>query len=459
MKMNKEEQSLEQVILDDLKNKKAEIINSSKVDKPISFKQIPDNLENIKKSFWDNFKIDWDSLVINQMNPVLETAKINYWIPEDTLKAIQEQKDGKTSIYFVSTFKSIWDAFILPHALTNEKRFNKFWNVYKKQSNPKYTYKKSTDIDMPYVMMNSALTSYVGFIKSFLEKKLKENSRILLIDKNISPMNYRNVLRNIEDVLSNNEILLTFPEGSRSRTGVAQEFDKSLFIGAINASKDSNVKIIPLNIDYSGVLEMSHLVNGTNYFQMLYSGIVNRRKMKFGRIYLTMGRPIDLKPDMLLPGENLESLNSLKLTDRKKADLSYRLANYTRDASLNLVKIQPINVVAEAILRINPGNSRTIHTDEPEFVNAIISTMYDLDNHQHKFRRFDKLSLIPDIVKKSKIHAMMDRYNLNYSDNEIVLNNQMLKELKVYCNYTKHYISKSDVYTKFVKPIVFGRRI
>ncbi|HYD02805.1 MAG TPA: 1-acyl-sn-glycerol-3-phosphate acyltransferase [Alphaproteobacteria bacterium] len=350
-------------------------------------------------------------LIIDRVSSVIEKSKIHYYTPESSLDSIRNQNYGSDeSIFYVSTLKSVWDSFIIPSAVTTNR----------------------IDGSMPLVMMSTNLMSNMKLTREWIKRQLFENSRILLVDKNSNKMHYRQMIKTIDDTLSNNESLLTFPEGSRSRTGLVGDFDPSVFVGAIEASKKKTVKIIPVNVDYSKVLELSHLIKGTNYISSLYTGITTLNKVELGNVYLTLGRPITVSPDMTFENDSKYD---------KKTPLRERLADNVRNYCLDLVKIQPINVVSEAINRMNVKPKDRIRLygskfENSKFEDVLESVVDDLRENIYnssKFREFNKLSPSVDLILESGIPTR---------DGEIIVTEKLLNESKIYANYIRHYFMK-----------------
>jgi hypothetical protein len=209
--------------------------------------------------------------------------------------------------------------------------------------------------------------------------------------------------------------LCGFPGGTRTRTGVYPDFFPAIYQGVIDAAKDLRDPFNPINdipeyiihtnIDYSKTLEVKEFVSENHDPTKPHSFSFKHDFKKFmknpGHVYISFSEPIRVNP----------------YDDRKV------LAKQSFEACLNLIKILPINVMSEAMVRMNPEPGSPIDNNKLyDFVDGVV---YDLSHHQHKFRRItiDNPKKIVSLSRVPIDSRLMDMYN-------------------VYSNYISHYLSK-----------------
>jgi glycerol-3-phosphate O-acyltransferase len=217
--------------------------------------------------------------------------------------------------------------------------------------------------------------------------------------------------------------VMVFPEGTRKSIVSHGEYGK-FFPTAFDAlleyekSKDiilddypnlspHNAYIIPTNVDYSHIREDQ---------EMLQEGkprtlhVLDSFKMlkNIGHTYLTFGTPIRVADHL---GMN-----------RKE------LANFTREKCLELVKILPINVVSQAILRTIDGDRIDIGKIE-SCINSVLEELSPLKQRFRGFTTEDSPRKLWDIVAKK---------DTNFREEHVNIKNR--KFYKLYADYIGHYM-------------------
>jgi hypothetical protein len=151
-----------------------------------------------------------------------------------------------------------------------------------------------------------------------------------------------------------------------------------------------------VNVDYSHLIELKDFMrqqNQTYTFQVKDSG--NWRKTFIGEVYISFGKPVLVKSD----------------DDRK--ELAYK----TREICLDLVKIQPINILSSAIVQLQPQHNEDI--TQQRIYESIDDVLCKLEKHHDKYRGFSARRSPEEIMTLSNIDIdveLLAGYNI-YSNN------------------------------------------
>jgi hypothetical protein len=204
-----------------------------------------------------------------------------------------------------------------------------------------------------------------------------------------------------------------YPGGTRSRDGSFKKFYSAAYQGMIDAakvlrstispSKDKLLYLIHVNVDYSKTLEVREFVAENHDPNKPHSFSMRKDLKKFfknpGHVYVSFSEPILIHP----------------YDDRKK------LAERSMQECLDLVKILPINIMSEAMIRLNPTPGSVIN--KHRLYGLIDDVIDDLSPHQHKFRRVT-IGNAEKIVSRSRLP----------------LDSRLMDMYKVYANYIGHYM-------------------
>jgi 1-acyl-sn-glycerol-3-phosphate acyltransferase len=307
------------------------------------------------------------------------TSFKHYDIPEVTQEIMDYQKFyGDISILYVGLHKSLWETIGVPYAI------NKFGG------------------EIPFVMMGSNLVKKsTGILEHILRSSL-ERSGVVIVDRDDCPrLSSAQLASDIEYLLSNNIPTMLFPEGTRSKSGIPGDFKSAGFQGVIDAAKHGPTAIIPFNVDYSSVNEAKeYLKMSTTPYSFKFKELPKWFK-NFGDIYISFGLPIVV-----------DSFN-----DRKS------LAIQTRNACLDLVKIQPVNILSEAMLRLNPVAGSSV--DMRQLYGIINSVLIELLPHKEKFQGI--MSGTPEEI---------------ITNSNLLISSGMDKMYNIYAGYIRHYIKR-----------------
>jgi hypothetical protein len=200
---------------------------------------------------------------------------------------------------------------------------------------------------------------------------------------------------------------IKWPEDGREKFGVIEKWRNSDAKAAIEYSKYGKIFLMTHNLDGFDVTDMDRMVRKDPDMTIDdYIAIRDDKKKKdefmknikpytlrawhlpdwwkdLGNKYVSFGEPIEVKP----------------------TDDIQKLSNYAKERSLQLVKILPNNIMAEAIMR-----TRGIF-DERTLLNTIEQIIDELSPHSDKFREFNNGE---DIMHKSTLtfHEKPRKYDI-----------------------------------------------
>jgi hypothetical protein len=372
------------------------------------------------------------------------TSYKHYELPEETHELMKKQYEKRDiSIYYAAPHKSMWETIGIPFSIS--------WH----------------DGDVPFIMMgNNLIKKETGKIEALL-KYLGDRSGLVSVEREINPRAaVPIIISDISKILSANRNVLIFAEGTRSRNGLIQDFKPAGFQGLAQAvSNGAESYIIPVNVDYSSLIEAQEFaaqnelgrikavmlsqefseLNISERKDLLRNNYYKTRFIQedtFKNIYeMINSQTNDLKEQW----SQFEKSYTFKIKDSKrwKANIGdvyisfgdpmyiakndskeYRkeLAEKSKIACMDLVKIQSINIVSEAILRMNPRFGEPIKNNE--LYESIIGVVKDVSDYSDKFRGFDIFTKPKQLIKKS----------------DIKINSEFLELYKIYSNYIGHYL-------------------
>jgi len=376
---------------------------------------------------------------------VKPTSVKYYDIPEETHELIKYQKAYKDiAIYYAGTHKSMWETLGIPYAIS--------WHGG----------------DVPFIMAGSNLVKEeTGWRESLLKYLLDRSGYISVETENNPKAAVPIVISDISKILSSNNNILIFPETTRSRSGLIADFKPAGFQGLAQAVfNGTKAYIIPVNVDYHKFTELEEFA-GDNELRRLkplmfseeFSNLTKSKKLVAMReIYYfthfaTEKKYLELEdmihsgnPDFKSQWKKFEEKYTFSIKDIKKwkafigdvyisfgkpiiveknenRDYRRELADKSREACLNLVKIQKEQVISESIVRINPKFGAPIHNHE--LFSSIAGVMNDLEPYEDQFINFNMTSRPADIVLSSGIG----------------INSELLEKYKIYANQIRHYVS------------------
>lgn len=230
--------------------------------------------------------------------------------------------------------------------------------------------------------------------------------------------------------------VLVFPEGTRKNipdTGHYGNFFPTAFEALLEYEKNKGeiiaqrpgllpleTYIVPFNVDYSRVredVEITAKKGGKPRTLYIYDSLGWIRNI--GDIYLSFGQPIKIADHL----------------DKDRRDL----AQFAREASLNLVKILPINVVSRAIVQAiqnNPGPQVSQLSPE-QVLPHIEKTVQALKHLEDRFRQFTADEPAREILQKV---AAYDRHFRK-------IETKRLRLFELYANYIHHYLDRAAEYS------------
>ncbi|MCC7574048.1 1-acyl-sn-glycerol-3-phosphate acyltransferase [Candidatus Woesearchaeota archaeon] len=309
--------------------------------------------------------------------PLIKTTSFKeYEVPKETKELIKRQNQKKDcALFFAGPHRSMWETVGIPYTIT------------------KY------DGDTPFALMGNNLIKKETGIKEAILKYVIERSGIIWVEREKNPKAaIQKIIQTTETILSKNRNIMLFPEGTRSRDGLVKDFKPSILQGAINASKNTDVYIIPINVDYSKLLEINEFAKNSGTYTFTVKDLNQWKTTHLGEIYISFDKPILISPD----------------TNRKI------IAYETRKKCLDLVKIQPINIVSTAITRLNQQQEPLKKTNIEQTIEII---MKELEPHQEKYRGFKEYTEPNKIIKLTKQE----------------IKPELITQHQIYANYIAHY--------------------
>ena len=371
------------------------------------------------------------------------TSTKHYEIPEETLELMKYQdKYRDCSIFFVAPHKSMWETLGIPYAIS--------WH----------------DGDVPFIMMGNNL---VKKEQGSLEKMLKyilDRSGVVGVEREENPRTSSPVMvSDISKIVLYNRNVLIFAEGTRSKGGLIKDFKPAGFQGLVDAvSSGAKSFIVPVNVDYSQLIELNSFA-GSNEIDNLVSAMVrdgfplmdNPHQLMYLRNAYNGMQFVDLDTFTRIAeialSKDKDIISSLALFKNKytfkvketkswkinigdvyisfgnpipviKGDNRKDLAKLSYDKCTDLVKIQPINVLSKAIVRLNPVFGEPI--DNYALRSSIDDVVIDLQPFEDKIRDSNLYTKSEDIMSKSKIE----------------IDSKLIEAYRIYNNNISHYVPK-----------------
>ncbi|MGV8141506.1 MAG: lysophospholipid acyltransferase family protein [Candidatus Woesearchaeota archaeon] len=377
----------------------------------------------------------------------------HYDIPQETQELmIRQKKHRDVSIYYVSPHKGMWETVGTLYTIS--------WH----------------DGDVPFVMMGSnLLKKETGIIEAML-KYVGNRSGLISVEREINPKTAAPIIiSDISNILSAHRNVLIYPEGTRSRTGIVQDFKPAGFQGLVQAvSNGVEAYIVPVNVDYSKLIEIEVFAaqNGLYKLKPLmlskeFADMTKSQKLesmreiyynthmikdkefqtekienKYNELEELVRQDKDFKSELEHLGDKytfrFKDIKNMWKTFIGDTDISFgkpwyierndsrgyrgELAKKSRELCLDLVKIHKINVLSEAIVRMNLGFGAPINNDK--LYRSIISVMKDLSPYEDRFRHFSMTTRPEEIVKTSHTDIASEK----------------LEEYKIYANQIHHYL-------------------
>jgi 1-acyl-sn-glycerol-3-phosphate acyltransferase len=310
--------------------------------------------------------------------PIIKTTSHKHYdIPEETLYLMKDQYKYKDSaIYYVAPHKSLWETLGIPYTIS--------WH----------------DGDIPFIMMgNNLVKKETGIRERMLHYVLDRIGLVMVERENNPKAAISSMISNIDYILSNNKNVLIFPEGTRSRDGLIKDFRPAGFQGVLDAAKNTAVFIVNINVDYSQLFELEDFMADSKRYTFKFQDSKDWKRKHLGDTYITFSEPMRITPEY----------------DRKD------LARISRDICMDMVVIQPVNVLSKAMIQLNPEPNSLITGKSLDA--AIEKVINDWAPYEEKFRDFNLKTSPLEIISKA---------NLPIDPN-------FMKGYSIYSNYTEHY--------------------
>ena len=322
------------------------------------------------------------------------TSLKEYEIPDETLALMREQhKHKQSSIFFAGPHKSMYETIALPYTIT--------WHGG----------------DIPFAIMGDNLLKKVEredgeglphYLKNLIIKKgmkyVLEHSGAIMLNRNGGREELLKLVNNTTELLVKGRNVMGFPEGTRAQDGLMKNFNAALFQGVLRArAQGREVDIIPVNVDYSCLpsIDLEHFLKEKKESYVFHVKDNKKwRRTPIEEVYISFGKPLHVTPD-----------------DNKK-DLAYR----TREACLDLVKIQPVNITSAAIMQLQPQQNEDLQGQA--LYDSIEDVLVRLDQHHDKYRGFSARRSPVEIVEKSLLDLDID----------------LMSVYNIYTNYIAHYL-------------------
>jgi len=368
----------------------------------------------------------------------------NYEIPPETTELMKRQKKYKDIvIYYSSPHRCMWETVGIPYAIS--------WHGG----------------EIPLIMMGNNLVKNETGFKERVLKYVLDYSGVVTVEREINPRAaVPIIISDITKILQSRRNVLIFPEGTRSKNGLVGNFAPAGFEGLAKAvSAGVEAYVVNVNVDYSKLIEMETFAayNELKVIKPLmlnqeFAGLTESQKLASMRDlytfthFATEEKYLELEamvksgnPDFKSQWETFEDNQkyTFKWSDwklwktfigdteisfgkpiyvEKSSDKHYRgiLAKQSRDACMDLIKIHKINVLSEAIVRMNPSFGAPINNNE--LYSNIIDVKKDLSRYEDKFRNFSMLTRPEEI---SETTSMM-------------VDSRLMEGYKIYANQISH---------------------
>lgn len=312
---------------------------------------------------------------------------------------VKPHKDENAAYLYTSLHKSLWETTGIIAALIMKQ------------------------LPIPYAGMGDNL------VRGRFYQKQAEKVGVFLVKRATSRREVLESAKRLKDIIMNymahGEDVLLFPEGTRKSVlsqGTYGKFFPTVFESLLEYERNKkeileqfphlkpiNVHIVPTNVDYSKIRED---------WEMLADYKGNPRTLKvwdslkmikhIRDTYISFGKPIKV-------ADHLEM-------NRKE------LAEFTRDRCLELVRILPVNVVAQSILDSSDGK----RIDLTQINTNISAVLRKLEGAADCFRGFTLNDSPTEIRRK------VTRYERTFKDKYIDIKHREFYRL--YANYISHYL-------------------
>jgi len=278
-------------------------------------------------------------------------------------------------------------------------------------------------LPIPYAGMGDNL------VRGRFYQKQAEKVGVFLIKRATSRREVLESAKRLKDIIMNyiahGEDVLLFPEGTRKNilsqgkygkffptvfeSLLEYERNKQQILDQFSHLKPLNAYIVPTNVDYSKIREDWEMLEDYKDKPRTLKVWDSLKMIKHIRdTYLSFGKPIKV-------ADHLEM-------NRKE------LAEFTRQQCLELVKILPVNVLAQAILDSSDGE----RIDLTKIDGNISSVIRRLAHVKNRFRGFSAEDSPGEIRKK------VTRYERTFKENYIC--EKYRKFYRLYANYISHYL-------------------
>ncbi len=384
------------------------------------------------------------------------TSKMHHEIPIDTkvlMKYHKRRKDfysnwikkgvsedkipGRNiAILYVSSHKSLWETIGVPYATSWHGGYtphviigsNLFKKRHEKLVHTEYiTFKNILSGKTLRDLWRGKIVNPKKVLFSELMNKLYNaitGVGGVIVDREKNPIiDSYNFSNNVREILKKGNSLLLFPDGSRSRTGHYKEFKSAGFQGVIDAiGNDVDVYVVPMAIDYTRIVELektshtqSSFLTSKSAYTFEFKDIKNFM-ITYHDIYLSFGTPIHVN-----------------LLNYKEDNFRKTFAKSALNECMNLVKILPVNIVSEAMVRtLSKYENLTYKSDYfsvpmSDLYNNLHSVLSELSIHKDKFRKVDTSDLDKIII-----------------ESRLDLDPRNIDSYKLYSNQIAHYLKKDS---------------
>lgn len=284
------------------------------------------------------------------------TCNVIYDIPDSTKEVMRDKYYRKS---YIGPHKSLDDTIIILNAI------------------------QENGGEIPYFVLGTNLIRGISVIPMILLGGIYINRKEKFKSARVIPEKMKMHWNRGHDTIK-------WPEDGREKFGIIEKWHNSDAKAAIEYSKYGKIFFIPNNLDGFEVTDMDRMLK--NDPDMQIEEYINKKEeirknikpytfriwhaidwwKNLGNKYVSFGEPIEVKP----------------------SDDIHKLSNYIKEKSLDLVKILPNNIMAEAIMRTKGNfNERILY-------NTIEKIIEELSPHQNKFREFRNAD---DIINKSTL--------------------------------------------------------
>ena len=302
------------------------------------------------------------------INKLIEaTCNVIYDMPSSTVNAMQNEFLRKA---YIGKHNSLDECFLIPNAI------------------------RDYGGEIPYFVLGTNLVKGWFVVPTILVGGVYLNRKEIYKSARIMPIK-------MEKHWNSGHDMLIWPEDGREKFGLIEKWRNSVIKAAIEYSKYGKVLIIPENLDSTNITDMPRMIkNDPNMSidEYLTQKDEIRKYIKpftlrahhlpdwwkdLGNKYVSFGEPIEVKP----------------------SDEIQKLSTYSKEKCLQLVKILPDSVKAEAIMR-NRGNF-----NERAIFKTVEQIIDELSPHSNKFREFKNAE---DVMNNSRLtnHEKPRKYDM-----------------------------------------------